>query len=254
MKIHTIKRWDRKIDYSRIWAVIGLVAAWSASFLTHTWTPSILLDAVIFITTAYTIHYFFGIVWSTLAIVLGIAMSIISYVSYMPAQDGLDVPKLLFLLSYVAVGIVGVILIEWVRRMQYKSELIELVSKSRYDMFLRLDNVYQTGLRLQAGLQEVLQYVSEHRQSIVMIKSTNHIQLSKESAPISLLSIPDPDVSEGKMLIVHDDDLAQFAMEKDNLKSHIRVSEQGKPYATQECVCKKFTTNLGDFFVWHLVH
>lgn len=254
MKIHTIKRWDRKVGYPRIWAVISLLVTWGCSFFTDSWTTSILLDAVIFITTAYVIHYFFGIVWSTLAMLIGIAVSAFSYVTHMYAVDSVDVPKLLFLLSYVAVGIVGVILIEWMRRMQYKAELIELVSKSRYDMFLRLDNVYQTGLRLQAGLQEVLQYVSDHRQSIVMIKSTNHLQQSKEDLPISLLSIPDPDVTEGKMLIVHDDDLGQFALEKDNLKSHIRVSEQGKPYATQECVCKKFSTNLGDFFVWHLIH
>lgn len=254
MKIHTIKRWDRKVSYPRMWAVISLLLTWGASFFAHSWLTCILLDAAIFIVTAYVIHYFFGIVWSSLAIVAGVGMSVQSYVSHMRLEDKVDLPKLLFLLSYITIGIVGVVLIEWVRRMQYKSELIELVSKSRYDMFLRLDNVYQTGLKLQTGLQELLQYIAMHKQAIVMIKSCNRQPHARSQMPVSLLSMTDPAAASGRMLVVHDDDLDQFAQEKDNVTSHVRVSEQGKPYSIQACICKKFSTYLGDFFVWHLVH
>ncbi|WP_408449799.1 DUF4118 domain-containing protein [Paraburkholderia sediminicola] len=170
MKVKNAARWAPR--GGRPWFYCALAVGFVASvrMALHPLLGPI-MPGTAFLIAAALVEYFFGITRAIVAMALGLGIA--DYLFVLPYQQiaALDESDLALLISYPLITLVVIILIERLRRSQFRAELIASVAQSRYEMLLRLDNERTLASRAVDETHRLLRHLPHYHDDIIVIKA-----------------------------------------------------------------------------------
>lgn len=245
INIHNTKRWDRKNAYSPRSAVLLFSLVWGAFFVVNAFYPIPVWGSILMvIMTTWGAHYYFGIVLCMTTLVFGIVFLVLH--TFIPhTLSGVA------LLVVFVVSLTGMWCIEIVRRMQYRLELVSLVSQSRSEMLQRQETSYIQVINQQKVLDAVLQHIAQCKEMIVMIQFERH-QQDADAQPLTLMMMANSQTTGIPVMQVHDADRHYFTHKENGTIISVRMHAQGGIDQIKQCICQRFDTYLGTFYIWQL--
>ena len=139
MKIRNARRWAP----SGGWRYAVALAAFVLALVTRRELQSVLgpfLPALFFSVAAILTEFFLGL-GPALMVVL-ISLPALDFYFVPPFEDfgAINQVDVIVIFGHLTINLLGIGLIEWLRRVQYQAELLAEVSRSRYEILLRVDN------------------------------------------------------------------------------------------------------------------
>jgi len=163
-----------------------------------------------------------------------------------------DRADLALLISYPLVTLLVIVLIERLRRSQFRAELIASVAQSRYEMLLRHDNERMLARRAVDETHRLLRHLSHHHKTFIFIQALerNALQPADDLKPQSALPRLPNEIAPGPRFADADpDDIARLSKGLWPGSHRVRMKSGDGAAKITECVCERFTTHAGDFLV-----
>jgi hypothetical protein len=139
MKIRNARRWAPSGGWRYLIALTAFVLALT---IRRELQPVLgnYLPALFFSVAAILIEFFLGL-GPALMVVL-ISLPALDFYFVPPFEDFGDINQtdIIIVSGHLTINLLGIGLIEWLRRVQYQAELLAEVSRSRYEILLRVDN------------------------------------------------------------------------------------------------------------------
>ncbi len=163
-----------------------------------------------------------------------------------------DRADLILAISYPLVTLLVIVLIECLRRSQFRAELIASVAQSRYEMLLRHDNERMLTRRAVDETHRLLRHLSHHHKTFIFIKALKRDALQPVDdlkTQCVLPRLPSEIAPGPRFADVDPDDIQRLS--KALWPGSHRVHLEGGDGAPKliECICERFTTHAGDFLV-----
>ncbi len=243
MKIRNASRW---VPYGvQRWygAAFALLVASGVRLVLHPWLGPIMPGTAYFVAAALTAYYF-GMAPAFAVIGFGFLIADYLFVPPYHAVEVLDQSDLGLLISLPVVSMIVIVLIENLRRAQFRAELLALVAQSRYEMLLRADNERVMAKRAVDETHRLLRHLPHHHDDIILIQA-----LERHAVPASVAAALAPGTRYEQ---IHTDDLKRLSSTLTPGHHRVRIDSGAGKFRTVDCVCERFTTHAGDFLVLRL--
>jgi K+-sensing histidine kinase KdpD len=254
MKVQNANRWAPRGPGAWYFAAAALSIATGLRLSLHPVLGPIMPGAVYLASAALT-AYFFGIRPALAVLICGLGMADFFFVPPYRQIEALNRSDLGLLFSFPVVGIPVVVLIEKLRRMQFQSELIGLVAKSRYEMLLRADNQRVLASRSVDETHRLLRHLPHYHDSIILIQAIDSQAVARTSngGDASGATLMPAAMEPGILFSqIHPDDLQRLSSTLTPGSHRARILIAQHRYRPVECICETFTTHVGDFLVLRL--
>jgi K+-sensing histidine kinase KdpD len=249
MKVRNASRWAPRGIRRWCFAALALLIAGGVRLMLHPFLGPI-MPGTAFLIAAALIEYYFGVAPAITVMVVGMALADYLFVPPYQEIDVLNRSDLGLLVSLPLIGILVIVLIEKLRRSQFRAELIALVAQCRYEMLLRADNERAIANRAVDETHRLLRHLPHYHDDIVLIQALDrHAQDSNGSTPAA----PPAAIAPGSRYEhVHADDIKRLMSTLKAGSHRARVEAGAGKYRLVDCICERFTTHAGDFLVLRL--
>lgn len=282
MKIQNARRWAPTGPRAWLFTVFSLLLAGAVRGLLHPLLGPA-SPGFAFCIAAALIEYFFGLAPALTVMVVGLVIADYLFVPPYGDLTYFDRSDVTLLVTYPMITMVVIVLIERLRRAQYRSELVALVAQCRYEILLRADNERLLARRHADETHRLLRELTHRRDQLVFIRAVN-----ATSAPAGPAATPAMALGETGNAIVADaiifDTAAAAAADPHPAKRalgnglqagdrfdavhpadiervltvptpgahRVRLLSATGDYRLTDALCERFTTPAGDFFILRL--
>ncbi|PRX30864.1 uncharacterized protein DUF4118 [Paraburkholderia sp. BL18I3N2] len=251
MEVQNARRWAPRGTRAWLAAAAALAIASGVRLLLHPFIGTFLPGSA-FCIAASLVEYFFGLAPALTVMLLGLCIA--DYLFVPPYADitVFDRADLALLISYPLVTLLVIVLIERLRRSQFRAELIASVAQSRYEMLLRHDNERMLARRAVDETHRLLRHLSHHHKTFIFIQALerNALQPADDLKPQSALPRLPNEIAPGPRFADADpDDIARLSKGLWPGSHRVRMKSGDGAAKITECVCERFTTHAGDFLV-----
>lgn len=210
-----------------------------------------------FAIAAVLVEYYLGLAPALSVMLLGLAIADFLFVPpYGSLDDFLVIERgdVVLVISYPLVTLLVLVLVERLRRAQYRAGLVTSVAQSRYEMLLRQDNERALARRAVDETHRLLRYLAQHQQELILIKALerNAMQRAQVGQSVDAPLPFDGEVAPGPLHAeVHPDYIQRVthALSAGSHRVRFRAAALGGDFRLMPCVCERFTTHAGDFLV-----
>lgn len=253
MKVRNARNWAPRGIRRWCLAFLALLIAGALRAALHPFLGPT-LPATTFFVCACLVEYFLGLAPALTVMFLGLGIA--DYLFVPPYQNlaVIDANDVILSISYPLVTLIVIVLIERLRRSQYRAQLITAVAQSRYEMLLRNDNERALARRSVDETHRLLRHLAQHHDGFILIKG-----LERKSAPHAGPGTLDVDllpraaeIAPGPLFnSVHPDDLSRLTHSLLPGQHRVRLQsrQRQREYRLTTCSCERFTTHAGDFLV-----
>lgn len=252
-----------KVRNARYWAPRGLrrwyVAAGAlvvATALRVCLHPLLgpMLPGTTFCIAASLVEYYLGLAPALTVMTLGLGLADYLFVPPYRNFADFDFHDVVLVVSYPAVTLLVITLIERLRREQFRAQLIASVAQSRYEMLLRHDNERALARRAVDETHRLLRHLAQHHAGFILIKGLERNAAQRASVGQSVAhALPlASEVAPGPLFeAVHPEDLQRLAhaLSPGPHRVRLRQPQHEHDYRQSNCSCERFTTHAGDFLV-----
>lgn len=211
------------------------------------------LPGTAFCIAASLIEYFFGLAPALVVMLLGLCIADYLFVPPYAVITVFDRADLILLISYPLVTLLVIVLIERLRRSQFRAELIASVAQSRYEMLLRHDNERLLARRAVDETHRLLRHLSHHHRTFIFIQALERNALQQPAGDVkphgTLPRLPNEIAPGPRFADVHPDDIQRLGKSLCPGSHRVRLKTGEGISKLTECVCERFTTHAGDFLV-----
>ncbi|MGF6770886.1 K+-sensing histidine kinase KdpD [Paraburkholderia sp. GAS199] len=251
MQVQNARRWAPRGTRAWITAAAALAIAAGVRLLLHPLIGPI-MPGTAFCIAASLIEYFFGLAPALAVMLVGLGLADYLFVPPYATIDVFNRADVILIFSYPMVTLFIIVLIERLRRAQFRAELIASVAQSRYEMLLRHDNERMIARRAVDETHRLLRHISHHNKTFVFIQALERNALhaaNDNPLPGGLPRLPNQIEPGPRFADVDPDDIQRLskALLPGSHRARITGSD-GTPRLT-DCVCERFTTHAGDFLV-----
>jgi K+-sensing histidine kinase KdpD len=251
MQVQNARRWAPRGARTWLTAAAALAIAAGVRMLLHPLVGP-LLPGTAFCIAASLVEYFFGLAPALAVMLLGLGLADYLFVPPYAAITVFNHADVILLISYPLVTLLVIMLIERLRRAQFRAELIASVAQSRYEMLLRHDNERMLARRAVDETHRLLLHLSQHHNRFIFIqaveRTAHHLtgdlkvpgtfpRQANEIAPGPLFDQIDPE----------DIQRLRKALWPGSHRVHLKAGDA--PPRLTDCLCERFTTHAGDFLV-----
>jgi hypothetical protein len=213
---------------------------------------------------AVLIEYYFGLAPALAVMLAGLCIADFLFVPPYAAVGVINRSDVLFVISYPLVALVFITLVERLRRVQFRVELIASVAQSRYEMLLRNDNERMLARRAVDETHRLLRHLSQYHKSFVLIQALERNAVAASAhAPDGSMPRPPAEIAPGPRFDDFEpDDIRRVSNALYPGSHRLRLRQDGAQAAQDsgdtavdsaarlvDCVCERFTTHAGDFLV-----
>jgi K+-sensing histidine kinase KdpD len=261
MKVRNARRWAPQGKRRWLAAAAALAIASAVRMLLHPLLGPV-MPGTAFCIAAVLVQYRFGLAPALTVMLAGLGLADYLFVPPYVTIAVFDRADLLLLVSYPVVTLVLITLLEKLRRVQFRAELIAAVAQSRYEMLLRHDNERAIARRAIDETHRLLRHLSHHHKTFILIQALEREPLRRNGAgTASALAVashtfaglpadlaPGPRLSE-----VDPDDIRRLSNGLSAGSHRVRFAAgsnlAGDTARVVDCICEQFTTHAGDFLV-----
>jgi K+-sensing histidine kinase KdpD len=251
MEVQNARRWAPR--GTRVWltAAAALAIASGVRLLLHPLLGPI-MPATAFYIAAALVEYFCGLAPALTVMVLGLGIADYLFVPPYATIAVFDRADLVLLVSYPLVTLLVIVLIERLRRSQFRAELIASVAQSRYEMLLRHDNERMLARRGVDETHRLLRHLSHHHRTFIFIQALerNALQPGNDVKPQGVLPrLPNQIAPGPRFADVDPDDIQRLSKALWPGSHRVHLKSGDGPSKLTECMCERFTTHAGEFLV-----
>ncbi len=248
MKIKNAARWAPRGAKPWLYAVLAVVIAGAVRMMLHPLLGAI-MPGTAFLIAAVLVEYFFGMTRAIVAMMLGLGIADYLFVPPYQQLAVLDRSDLTLVISYPLITLVIIVLVERLRRAQFRSEFIASVAQSRYEMLLRLDNERALASRAADETHRLLRHLPHYHEDIILIKAFE--QQAGLVDPASKAQGASGIAQGVRFDSVHPEDTMRLSATTHPGSQRVRIGN-GASYKAFACIAERFTTHAGDFLVFRV--
>jgi Osmosensitive K+ channel histidine kinase len=180
MEVQNARHWAPR--GTRVWltAAAALAIASGVRMLLHPFLGPI-MPGTAFCIAAALVEYFCGLAPAFTVMLFGLGIADYLFVPPYASIAVFDRADLLLLVSYPLVTLLVIILIERLRRSQFRAELIASVAQSRYEMLLRHDNERMLARRAVDETHRLLRHLSHHHKTFVLFRRSSATRCTRRT-------------------------------------------------------------------------
>lgn len=211
-----------------------------------------IMPGTAFCIAASLVEYFCGLAPALTVMLLGLGIADYLFVPPYATIAVFDRADLVLLVSYPLVTLIVIMLIERLRRSQFRAELIASVAQSRYEMLLRHDNERLLARRAVDETHRLLRHLSHHHRTFIFIQALerNALQPADDLKPQSVLPRLPNEIAPGpRFADVDPEDIQRLSKALWPGSHRVRLKSGDGASKLTECVCERFTTHAGVFLV-----
>jgi K+-sensing histidine kinase KdpD len=138
MEIRNAKRWAKAGPEPYVVALLGFLAATALRFAMHPIVEEH-LPMLLYAVNCVVIAFLYGFWPSILTLSISLPTAFFFFVKPYSAFDGIGQSDVFTLIVYSTLVVSAAVLLEWVRREQYRATLLARVSDSRYRLLVEAD-------------------------------------------------------------------------------------------------------------------
>ncbi|WP_322102521.1 DUF4118 domain-containing protein [Paraburkholderia sp. J41] len=251
-----------EIRNARLWAPRGarrwyiaagtLIVASTVRLALHPLLGPI-MPATAFCIAAALVEYVCGLAPALTVMFLGLGIADYLFVPPYVNITYFDRRDLILVISYPLVTLIVIVLIERLRREQFRALLLASVAQSRYEMLLRHDNERALARRAVDETHRLLRHLAHHHDGFILIKALERTpaqrsHMGKGGAGALLQA---SEVEPGPLFdSVHPEDVQRLnnALWPGSHRVRLRGAQDDE-HRLINCTCERFTTHAGDFLV-----
>lgn len=194
--IQNTRRWAPTGPRGWLAAAAALIAASAIRELLHPFLGPA-SPGIVFSIAAALIEYYYGLAPALAAMVLGLGLA--DYLFVPPYGDFavLDQHDVVLVATYPVVTLLIIVLIERLRRSQYRSELIGAVAQSRYEILLRADNERLLASKSADETHRLLRTLTDRHHELIFIQAID--RETRSTAPVHSASYDDIDADADRV-------------------------------------------------------
>jgi K+-sensing histidine kinase KdpD len=260
MQVQNARRWPPRGARRWIAAIAALFIASGVRLLLHPLLGPV-MPGTAFSIAAVLIEYYFGLAPALTVMLAGLCIADFLFVPPYAMVGVINRSDVLFVISYPLVALVFITLVERLRRVQFRVELIASVAQSRYEMLLRHDNERMLARRAVDETHRLLRHLSQYHKSFVLIQALERTHAGV--MPSESTQRPPAEIAPGPRFDDFEpDDIRRVsnALWPGSHRLRMRAGGAATGQDTAEatgdnavrlvdCVCERFTTHAGDFLV-----
>jgi K+-sensing histidine kinase KdpD len=248
MKVKNAGRWAPRGGQAWLYTALAVGVAGALRMILHPYLGPI-MPGTAFLIAAALVEYFFGMTRALVAMTLGLGIADYLFVPPYEQIATLDQSDLALIISYPLITLVVIVLIERLRRAQFRAEFIASVAQSRYEMLLRLDNERALAKRAADETHRLLRHLPHYHDDIILIKAFDR---SSGAAARPGAAKDVSGVAHGACFdSVHPADAVRLSSTSNPGTHRVRFS-RGGVYKSIVCIAERFTTHAGDFLVFRV--
>ncbi|CAB3774543.1 DUF4118 domain-containing protein [Paraburkholderia humisilvae] len=253
MKVRNARNWAP--GGARRWCfAAGVLAVASALRIALHPAFAPMFPGTIFCIAASLVEYYFGLAPALTVMVFGLGIADLMYAPSCSKILCLGIRNRILLAPYPFVTLILIVLIERLRREQFRAELIASVAKSRYEMLLRHDNERMLARRAVDETHRMLRHLVRYHDGFILIKgpdlnagrgATAHERATRKMVgPVEVTPGPLFDA-------LHPADVERFvnALWPGNHRVRLRSRQHEQEFQLTDGSCERFATHVGDFLV-----
>lgn len=282
MKVQNVRRWAPSGPRGWLAATVALATASAVRELLHPFLGSA-SPGYMFCIAAALVEFYFGLAPALVTMVIGLGIADVLFVPPYLNISVFDHNDLILFLTYPAITLLIIGLIERLRRAQYHSALIASVARSRYEILLRADNERLLARRDADETHRLLRVLTQRHDQLVFIKAVDPTGATETSdatrdsvanaaaantntdtdtdtdaasttaadqvAPLAPNATTQPGNRFGD---VHADDLERVLAMPTPGNHRVRLRAGNGEYRPTDAICERFATPTGLFFVLRL--
>lgn len=256
MHVQNARRWAPRGVRPWLAAVAALVIAAAIRLMLHPLLGPI-MPGTAFCIAAALIEYYFGLAPALTVMLLGLGLADYLFVPPYAQIDVFNRADLILVISYPVVTLIVIVLIERLRRAQFRAELIASVAQSRYEMLLRHDNERMLARRAVDETHRLLRHLAHYNKTFILIQALERHAVVPASGDASASSpagataraLPSEIAPGPRFTDVHPEDIQRFWNGLRPGSHRVRMESDDGMSKLVDCVCERFTTHAGDFLV-----
>lgn len=212
-----------------------------------------IMPATAFCIAAALVEYFCGLAPALAVMLLGLGIADYLFVPPYVNFTHFDRRDLILGVSYPLVTVIVIVLIERLRREQFRALLLASVAQSRYEMLLRHDNERALARRAIDETHRLLRHLAQHHEGFILIKAMERTAAQRSSMGKGNANalLPASELEPGPLFdSVHPEDVQRLnnALWPGSHRVRLRSPNETE-HRLINCLCERFTTHAGDFLV-----
>jgi len=258
MKIRNARRWAPSGGWRFLVAITGFFFAFLIQRGLQPFVGPYLPD-LFFIIAVILTEFFLGLGPALLSMTVSLFALDIFFVPPFGTFSYLDRSDFIAIVSHLSINLLAIGLIEWLRRVQYQAELLAEVSRSRYDILLRVDNERMLAEDSAKLTNRLLRNFTANLDSVIYIGNAS---IGYEFIGESIrrdADLPLADMHGGDFLfILHPEDAELIEADlsdhgerdlRERLTRRLRVRRKNGTYQRHDCELEYFKAHNGVFVV-----
>lgn len=259
MDIRNARRWAEPGAKRYVGALMVVLAAFLVRSLLHPVLDHS-MPGIFFVCAVIIVEFLWGLGPAIMAMVISIP--IFGFFFVPPFRDiaELDRRDVLIVTGFLLIAPLAVVLIERLRRAQYRAELIAEVAQTRYEMLLRAEN---ERMLLSDSVQlgnAVMTYLTNHLDTIFYLANpATHYEFIDEHFRRATGVAPEVVKREGLRALLHPEDAARVAGlfsadgERPQHGAHnLRIRTREGGYEMFHCELQYFRAHVGTYVILRL--
>lgn len=248
MQVRNARRWAARGPQAWLVAVAALALATLVRLMLHPLLGAVMPGAAFFVAAAF-VEYFYGLAPATMVMLVGVGLAYYLFIPPFFELGAMTRNDFFLIVSYLFLALILLMLIERLRRAQFRAELMALVAQSRYEILLRRDNERAVLRQAADETHRLVVYLAQHNEKLILIQGVDRNEQGPRVESPQGVSLPAPSATEAGPLYdqVDTEDIKRFrsgGLTPGHHRVHLR---QGEGFRLVDCICERFTTHAGDF-------
>jgi len=258
MKIRNARRWAPSGSWRFLVAIVAFFVAFVIQRGLQPFVGPYLPD-LFFIIAIILTEFFLGLGPALLLMFISLFALDFYFVPPFDTLGALDKNDFIAMASHLSISLLCISLIEWLRRVQYQAELLAEVSRSRYEILLRVDNERMLAEDSAKLTNRLLRNFTANLDSVIYIGNAS---IGYEFIGESIrrdADLPLADMHGGDFLfILHPEDAELIEADlsdhsdrdlRERLTRRLRVRRKNGTYQRHDCELEYFKAHSGVFVV-----
>ena len=254
MEVKNTRRWVARGPNVWLVAIAALLLAALLRLMLHPLLGPFMPSGAFFIAAAL-VEYYCGLGPAMLVMVLGLGLADYMFVPPYFQIEVITRRDIMLAVIYPITTLIVIVLIERLRRAQFRAELMALVAQSRYEMILRHDNEQAIVRRTLDETHRLVLHLAQYNKNLILIQALEREAGSSHGAALAGMRLPAPnEIAPGPRFGELDPDELKRFRNGGLAPGHVwvRFKQGDAPPQRIECLCERFTTHAGDFLVLRL--
>ncbi|MDM8358337.1 DUF4118 domain-containing protein [Pandoraea communis] len=259
MDIRNARRWAEPGAKRYVGALMVVLAAFLVRSLLHPVLDHS-MPGIFFVCAVIIVEFLWGLGPAIMAMVVSIPIFDFFFVPPFRDIGELDRRDVLIITGFLLIAPLAVVLIERLRRAQYRAELIAEVAQTRYEMLLRAENermLLSDSVQLGNAL---MTYLTNHLDTIFYLANpATHYEFIDEHFRRATGVAPEVVKREGLRALLHPEDAARVAGlfsadgERPQHGAHnLRIRTREGGYEMFHCELQYFRAHVGTYVILRL--